>query len=42
MNNFQQIRAIKRYAKANSFELESAALSWVKRGLAKQWRDGNP
>lgn len=41
MNNYQQIRAIKRYAHAMHLPLERAAMDWVDHGLAKQWREGN-
>lgn len=41
MNNYKQIRAIKRYALAYHLELETAAMDWVTHGLAKRWRDGN-
>ena len=40
MNNYQQIRAIKRYARSMHIALEAAAMDWVTHGLAKRWRDG--
>lgn len=35
----RQIRAIKRYARANNIDIETACKRWVLNGLAKRWAD---